>query len=541
MKTKTLVLGSGKWAARAAQALLESGLSVTLAALNETGEDFSPPAFPAVGGCDLEVIEGAKIRSCTGSAGRFTMELTVGDRRIRREVQHILIAEDSIRRADGPSCSLEEGPFVMSLSDFKALLDSGPGNPSLPKSLKRVAFLNGVFHESNPVIAQEVMQAALSLQKNLNVQAYVFTGNLKVAGEGLEALCRNAKEAGVIFVKTTDSRPNVSQAKDGSVSLMFTEEALRQPCLLEPDITVLDETFLPSPNLETLAELLKLEKGPDGFLQADNVHRLPASTNRKGIWVVGPARAVSAPSLVHGEIAHTALAMGTWRETDAGKQEKAHIEAGLCIQCLTCFRLCPYRAVELSPRPEIAGAACEGCGICVAECPRQAIGLPILPTAGMPLQVADKIRASEDPVRPSDFVPELTVFACTRSAIPASKTASATEGKLPGNLTLVEVPCAGAVSLSHLLEALKSGADGVLLFGCHPDNCHSDRGTVLARRRLERLQAHLPTFGLPAERLAFRSLAANMGTEFLQMLDDLIRTLKPLGPNPLKVRKKDGA
>ena len=110
--------------------------------------------------------------------------------------------------------------------------------------------------------------------------------------------------------------------------------------------------------------------------------------------------------------------------------------------------------------------------------------------------------------------------------------------ELPGNLTFIEVPCAGAVSQSHLLEALRRGADGVLVIGCHGDNCHSSSGTLLAQGRLNSIRERMPALGVPMKRLAFRSLASNMGVEFSQIVNRFIGKLEPVGQNPLKI--KDG-
>jgi len=538
MNAKTLIIGGGACSRNMAKELMQSGISVVAAAFKSTDAALLSIQSSPDAGDLLEIMDESQIRSCTGSAGQFTVEWVAAGRRIRREVQHIIVAEDTVRHVNGSLYGLKEGPRVVSISGFKSLMRSSSEKPFLTESASRVAFLTGLFHESLPLMAEEMMQAAMDLQRDAGVQAYVFTGNLKVAGDGLETLSRKAKETGVIFVKFTNTPPEITQAEDGSVTLTYPDEIIRQKCILRPDFTVLDETILPSPNLSAIAAILQLEAGPDGFTQADNVHRLPTSTNRKGIWAVGPARGVSSPSLMGSEIAHTALSIAFPEEIGSDTERKARIEIEQCVRCLTCFRICPYRAVELSPRPVISAAACEGCGICVAECPRDAIVLPISPSDGKVLKPMSAPKDSTESLRPSAFVVDVTVFCCSRSAVPARNMALAMGFELPGNLTFIEVPCAGAVSQSHLLEALRRGADGVLVIGCHGDNCHSSSGTLLAQGRLNSIRERMPALGVPMKRLAFRSLASNMGVEFSQIVNRFIGKLEPVGQNPLKI--KDG-
>ena len=77
--------------------------------------------------------------------------------------------------------------------------------------MKKVVFLTGLVKESTPVIAKEVMLSSLVLQKDHNVQTYILTKNLKVAGDGLESLYRETKEAGTIYIKFTDASPDIHQ------------------------------------------------------------------------------------------------------------------------------------------------------------------------------------------------------------------------------------------------------------------------------------------------------------------------------------------
>ena len=96
---------------------------------------------------------------------------------------------------------------------------------------QHVLFLNGVYSESHPAVAGRVMSAALKLQTahgEAGLRTLIFTHNLKVAGDGLEALYQDCKRAGVHFAKFTQTRPEIEQDKDGRVNIQFIDEASGQ-------------------------------------------------------------------------------------------------------------------------------------------------------------------------------------------------------------------------------------------------------------------------------------------------------------------------
>ena len=167
--------------------------------------------------------------------------------------------------------------------------------------------------------------------------------------------------------------------------------------------------------------------------------------------------------------------------------------------------------------------ACERCGICAAECPRTAIRIPGLGTA----ELLTGDAPHTDPV-------SITAFCCSRSAAPAGELARRSGHAVTDGVRIVEVPCAGTVSLAHLMTAFSRGADGVLVLSCHEDNCHSSRGNALARQRVELLASRLAGFGLDPKRIAVRTLASNMGHEFAEAVQTFDKAISSLQRDNLK-------
>jgi len=534
---QTLIIGNGPCAGAIICDLKAAGAGVILAV---GGEDLS--WCPHTADDHLEILAPAGIVGCRGSVGNFEVILMRSGDRISRAVDSIIVALEPIRTAEFSLYGLSESKGVCSLSRLLHVLEGAQGHPHRTRTpdlqpvepalsdCRHAVFLTGLAGESNPLVAEETMAAALTLQQGFGVQTYVLTGNLKVADDGLESLCRDTKTAGTVYVKFQQSRPDMGQTDDGRAWLTFDDELAGQRFRLSPDLLVVDEVIRPAPGLKDLARILGIDSDEAGFVQSDNVHRSVVSTNRRGIFAAGASRALQSITARGLDGANAALAVHELRDTGGRPGDGApKIRAGHCIRCLTCYRVCPHRAIQLNGRPEVMPEACEGCGICVAECPREAMTLDGQGRSALAVQATADLAAPAG----ESFVPKMVAFCCRRSAAAAAEQAACFEPELPKGLRVVEIPCAGGLSQDHILAAFKHRADGVLVLACHDGNCHSERGNRYARRRTEQIADLLGRIGFESDRLRYHSLAANMGHEFAETTRQFERRLLELGPSRL--------
>jgi F420-non-reducing hydrogenase iron-sulfur subunit len=98
--------------------------------------------------------------------------------------------------------------------------------------------------------------------------------------------------------------------------------------------------------------------------------------------------------------------------------------------------------------------------------------------------------------------------------------------------------CSGRIDPVFILEAFKSGADGVLIAGCHPGDCHYVSGNFKAQRRMILLRKLIENFGLEPERLRLEWISASEGERFANIIKDIVKEIKILGPNPLNGSRK---
>lgn len=135
----------------------------------------------------------------------------------------------------------------------------------------------------------------------------------------------------------------------------------------------------------------------------------------------------------------------------------------------------------------------------------------------------------------NEFEPTIIGFLCNWCSYAGADLAGTSRIKYPPNIKSIRVMCSGRVEPVFILDALKKGADGILVAGCHPGDCHYQSGNYKTNRRIKLLKKMLEDMGIEPERVRFEYISASEGQKFAQVVTDFVATLKKLGPNPIKV------
>lgn len=106
--------------------------------------------------------------------------------------------------------------------------------------------------------------------------------------------------------------------------------------------------------------------------------------------------------------------------------------------------------------------------------------------------------------------------------------------KYAPNVRIVRVMCSGRVDPTFVLSAFREGADGVLICGCHPGDCHYHEGNYKCLRRYHLLQKYIQQMGIHKDRLRLAWISASEGKQFAQLADEMTETIKNLGPCKIK-------
>ncbi len=128
------------------------------------------------------------------------------------------------------------------------------------------------------------------------------------------------------------------------------------------------------------------------------------------------------------------------------------------------------------------------------------------------------------------FEPRIVGFLCRWCSYTGADLAGTSRIQYPPNLAAIRVMCSGRVDPTFVVKALKDGADGVLIAGCHPGDCHYSEGNYKAMRRYPMLLNLLEQFGVEKERVRLEWISASEGKLFAEVVRDFTEKLRSLGP-----------
>ncbi|MCD6156324.1 MAG: hydrogenase iron-sulfur subunit [Candidatus Atribacteria bacterium] len=129
-----------------------------------------------------------------------------------------------------------------------------------------------------------------------------------------------------------------------------------------------------------------------------------------------------------------------------------------------------------------------------------------------------------------EWEPKIVAFLCHWCSYAGADLAGVSRLQYPPNIRVIRVPCSGAVNPLYILKALREGADGVLVSGCHPGDCHYIGGNYFARRKFLVLREMLKWVGVEEERVQFSWVSASEGQKFSKVVEDVVEGVKKVGP-----------
>ena len=135
----------------------------------------------------------------------------------------------------------------------------------------------------------------------------------------------------------------------------------------------------------------------------------------------------------------------------------------------------------------------------------------------------------------SEFKPKIIAFLCNWCSYAGADLAGVSRIQYPPSIRVVRVMCSGRISPSFIFDAFKNGADGVLVAGCHPGDCHYLAGNYKAQRKILLARNVLEGLGIEPERLRLEWISASEGDRFAAVVKDMTDEIRKLGPNPLKM------
>jgi coenzyme F420-reducing hydrogenase delta subunit len=136
-----------------------------------------------------------------------------------------------------------------------------------------------------------------------------------------------------------------------------------------------------------------------------------------------------------------------------------------------------------------------------------------------------------------NWVPKIVGIVCNWCTYAGADLAGISRIQYPPNVRLIRVPCTGRINPFYVMKALQEGADGVLVSGCHPGECHYLTGNLSARRKFYMLRNFLSYVGLENDRVIFTWCSASEGERFAQVIKGVTEKVKALGPASKLVKR----
>jgi F420-non-reducing hydrogenase iron-sulfur subunit len=134
----------------------------------------------------------------------------------------------------------------------------------------------------------------------------------------------------------------------------------------------------------------------------------------------------------------------------------------------------------------------------------------------------------------TEFRPKIIAFLCNWCSYAGADLAGVSRIQYPPSIRIVRVMCSGRVNPAFVLKAFRYGADGVLVAGCHPGDCHYLSGNFKTQRKVLLLRKVLEDLGLEPQRLRLEWVSASEGDRFAFLVMDMTEEIRKLGPSPLK-------
>ena len=132
------------------------------------------------------------------------------------------------------------------------------------------------------------------------------------------------------------------------------------------------------------------------------------------------------------------------------------------------------------------------------------------------------------------YQPTIVSFLCNWCSYTGADLAGTSRMKYAPSIRIIRVMCSGRIEPTFVLKAFREGADGVLVCGCHPGDCHYQEGNYKCLRRFHLIKRYIKQMGLDEDRLRLEWISASEGKQFAELADEFTEQIRVLGPSQVK-------
>lgn len=493
---------------------------------------------------NIEVMTNTILAGVSGSVGRFVVKLgrtgsdmgmLTGEKFL--DVAAIVVAtgSESLTPSGLYGYGTEKG--VVTQVEFERMLEGGEADG---KDVVMVLCAGSREWEGrtycSQICCETAVRDAIELKKRSpSSNVYMLYRDIRVSGP-LERFYKLAGELGIGFVKyNEDELPKIDSL--GGLSVKVHDQTSDDDLRIGTDLVVLVSPLVPAGDNKLLSEMLKVPLSEDGFFLEAHPKLRPVDFSVDGVFVAGTAQGPKgiAESIRTGLAAGSRALIPLMRGKIVCEPIVATVDQNLCTGCARCIEACAYGAMNMGVRDgkllaESNPILCKGCGACSTACPCRAISVVNFTSDQITAQIDEALVGLQDGETRG------IAFLCNWCAYAGADTAGVSRIQYPPHLMPIRVMCTGRVDPFHVLYALLKGADGVLIGGCHPGDCHYIVGNHQMKAKMDSLVEMIKDYGFDPERVRVEWVSAGEGKRFAEVVRTFIEDLKRLGPNPTRAR-----
>jgi heterodisulfide reductase subunit A len=385
---------------------------------------------------------------------------------------------------------------------------------------------NGVSYCSAVCCPYTVKQAILLKKFLPYLKIYVYYTDMRMGGRGFEDFYREAREKGIQFIHGKPGE--LTPRPDGSIEILVEDIDTGLMFRNRVDLAVLSSAMVPSRGTGELATKLGIALGEDLFIASKHVKLDPISTLREGIYAAGVATGCKDihDSVIDARAAasHVVNFVGEGRlRLDPFKP----LYVGDCDGCGLCVEVCPRDAISVEGNePTVELVSCNGCGACVSVCSTGGLQLPNYTKKALLEEVGGLLEDSGEDVAVIGFFDDTISYT-------AADNAGTARLHYPTNMMIVRTPSTAILDKELILNTLGLGADGVMIW-----EVEESHEAELAEKLVEELKEELAGMGIEPERVAFRPMVLPIFKVLPKFITDFVEQVKKLGKIPEDAREK---
>jgi heterodisulfide reductase subunit A len=443
-----------------------------------------------------------------------------------------------------PQLGYGQYPNVITAWELERLVNaSGPtlGKVLMPNSDEKphsIVFMtcvgsrdvNRAFWCSGFCCMYTVKLATLLKEKYKSIELSIVFMDMRTNFKDYEEFYQRARAQGIRFIR---SRPSEIQQDPITGELLISVESDNQLLTIKANMVVLSNAAIPAEGTVELGQTINISRSTSGFFMEAHPKLKPVDTATAGVFLAG---ATQGPkdipySVSQGSAASSRAARVLSQEQWAIEPIVSVVEPDACTGCGACIKVCPYSAISIETPKEppvyVNAALCQGCGNCVAECRYGALDQQHFTDK----QLVSQIRAALDPDDPVPAHEKIVTFACNWCSYGGSDNAGVSRFQQKTNVRVIRTMCSGRVSPRFVYEAFRLGAGGVMVTGCHINDCHYISANHQTERRFKNLGKRLTRMGIEPERFRLEWISASEGQKWQQTVNEMCTVIEKLAPD----------